>query len=277
MEFKDRIKSLRKRKEMLEKWKSMKSSLPKCNFDNIAEKEQKRKEEEEKKKQQAHALREERINYGDMIRERRSPEINDGLKKEREKIIRTLEDPKTAQVKYTLNKQKKNRIIIKKRDNTKPSKYKWKLKLEDSSSYEDEINNNLIKKPKRINLKTIPRTNSLVNQGKKYDYLRDIIAEKEEKNRLKSSQNNNENDDLKEVKNMEMKWDKSINDSKGTLLENISDVKEKITSLEKEAKMHERLMKLNGGVGNNPKMGKKVSNLLINSIEAKLSILNKIN
>ena len=266
-----------KRKEMLEKWKSLKSSLPKCNFDNIAEKEQKRKEEEEKKKQQAHALREERINYGDMIRERRSPEINDGLKKEREKIIRTLEDPKTAQVKYTLNKQKKNRIIIKKRDNTKPSKYKWKLKLEDSSSYEDEINNNLIKKPKRINLKTIPRTNSLVNQGKKYDYLRDIIAEKEEKNRLKSSQNNNENDDLKEVKNMEIKWDKSINDSKGTLLENISDVKEKITSLEKEAKMHERLMKLNGGVGNNPKMGKKVSNLLINSIEAKLSILNKIN
>ena len=76
---------------------------------------------------------------------------------------------------------------------------------------------------------------------------------------------------------MEIKWDKSINDSKGTLLENISDVKEKITSLEKEAKMHERLMKLNGGVGNNPKMGKKVSNLLINSIEAKLSILNKIN
>jgi hypothetical protein len=34
-----------KRKEMLEKWKSMKSSLPKCNFENIAEKEQKRKEE----------------------------------------------------------------------------------------------------------------------------------------------------------------------------------------------------------------------------------------
>ena len=266
-----------KRKEMLEKWKSMKSSLPKCNFENIAEKEQKRKEEEEKKRQQAHVLREEKINYGDMVRERRSPEINDGLKKEREKVIRTLEDPKTAQVKYTLNKQKKNRIIIKKRDNSKPSKYKWKLKLEDSSSYEDELNNNLIKKPKRINMQTIPRANSLVNKGKKYDYLRDIIAEKEEKNRLKSSQNNNENNDLKEVKEMEAKWDKTINDNKGTLLENISDVKEKINSIEKEAKMHEKLMKLNGGVGNNPKMGKKVSNLLINSIEAKLSILNKIN
>ena len=266
-----------KRKELLEKWKSMKSSLPKCNFENLAEKEQTRKEENEKKKQQIHALREERINYGDMIREKRSPEINDVLKKEREKNIKTLEDPKSAQVKYTLNKQKKNRILIKKRDNSKPSKYKWKLKLEDSSSYEDEINNNLIKKPKRINLRTIPRTNSLANQGKKYDYLRDIIAEKEEKNRLKSSQNNNENNDLKEVKDMEIKWDKTINDKNYTLLENISDVKEKINSIEKEAKMHEKLMKLNGGVGNNPKMGKKVSNLLINSIEAKLSILNNIN
>ena len=265
-----------KRKEMLEKWKSMKSSLPKCNFENIAEKEQKRKEEEERKRQQAHALREERMNYGDMIRERRSPEINDGLKKEREKLIKTLEDPKTAQIKYTLNKQKKNRIILKKRDNSKPSKYKWKLKLEDSSSYEEELNNNLIKKPKRINLQTIPRTNSLT-QGKKHDYLRDIIAEKEEKNRVMSSQNNNQEKDLQEVKNMEKKWGKSMDDNKGTLIENISDVKEKIISIEKEAKMHERLMKLNGGIGNNPSMGKKVSNLLIDSIEAKLSILNKIN
>jgi len=266
-----------KRKEMLEKWKSMKSSLPKCNFENIAEKEQKRKEEKEKKLKQIHALREEKIKYGDMIRERRSPEINDGLKKQRERIIKTLENPKTAQVKYTLNKQKKNRIIIKKRDNSKPSKYKWKLKLEDSSSYEDEINNNLIKRPKRINLQTMPRANSLKNQGKKHDYLRDIIAEKEEKNRLKSSQSNGEEDDLNEVKNIEMKWDKTINNNEGTLLENISDVREKINSIEKEAKMHEKLMKLNGGVGNNPKMGKKVSNLLIDSIEAKLSILNKIN
>ena len=41
--------------------------------------------------------------------------------------------------------------------------------------------------------------------------------------------------------------------------------------------MQEKLMKLNGGIGNNPSMGKKVSNLLIDSIEAKLSILNKIN
>jgi hypothetical protein len=266
-----------KRKEQLENWKSMKSSLPKCNFESVAEREQKRKEEEERRKQQAHALRVEKMNYGDNIRERRSPEINDGLKKNREKIIKTLENPKSAQVKYTLNKQKQNRIIIKKRDNTKPSKYKWKLKLEDSNSIEDEINNKLIKKPKKITttyMATIPRTNSLAT-NKKHDYLRDIIAQKEEKKRNMSSEN--KNTEIDTVKDKEQKWEKTIKENKGTLMENISDVRDKITSLEKQAKMQEKLMRLNGGIGKNPKIGKKVSDLLIDSIEAKLSIINQIN
>ena len=271
-----------KRKEMQEKWKSMKSSLPKCNYlENVAEREQKRKEEEEKKRQQAKVLRGEKVNYGDMIRERRSPEVNDNLKKEREKIIRTLEEPKSAQIKYTLNSQKKNRIILKKRDKTKPSKYKWKLKLEDSLSFEEMVNNNLIKRPKRIILATIPRTNSLDKQNKKGDYLRDIIAEKEEKNRIESSKNENEQESeklvKKEIKNKEKKWEKTITDNKGTLIENISDVKDKINSMENQAMMQEKLMNLNGGIGNNPNLGKKVSNLLIDSIEAKLSILKQIN
>ena len=121
----------------------------------------------------------------------------------------------------------------------------------------------------------MPRTNSL-NQGKRHDYLRDIISEKEEKNRIMSSQNMNQENEDNVIKNMEKKWGKTINNNKGTLMENISDIKEKISSLEKEAKMQEKLLKLNGGIGNNPKIGKKVSNLLINSIEAKLSILNQV-
>ena len=106
------------------------------------------------------------------------------------KIIKALEEPKSAQIKYTLNKQKNKRIIIKKKDDSKPSKFKWKLKLEDSASLDDEINNNLIKKPKKICLVTIPRTSSVVKE-KKVDYLREIIAEKEKK-RVKSSEKDNE-------------------------------------------------------------------------------------
>ena len=61
------------------------------------------------------------------------------------------------------------------------------------------------------------------------------------------------------------------------MMENIDDVKEKINSMEKKAMMEEKLMKINGGIGTNPQMGKKVSNLLIESIEAKLSILSQLN
>ena len=283
-----------KRQEMLENWKNIKSSLPKCNFESVAEREQKRKEEEDKRKQQIHALREEKVNYGEKIREKRSPEINDNLKKEREKIIKSLEEPKTVQVKYTLNNQKKNRIIIKKRDNSKPSKYKWKLKLEDSLSLEEEINKNLIKKPKRIILATMPRTNSLNQTNKKPDNLRDNIEKKEREKKKRTETSKNEKGDenekkekkekktqkdyvIENIKNKEEKWEMEITNNKGTMIENISDVKEKINSIEKQALMQEKLMKLSGGIGANPKMGKKVSNLLIDSIEAKLSILNQIN
>ena len=37
----------------------------------------------------------------------------------------------------------------------------------------------------------------------------------------------------------------------------------------------EKKLKLNGGIENNPELGKEVSNLIIDSISAKLSILNK--
>ena len=41
--------------------------------------------------------------------------------------------------------------------------------------------------------------------------------------------------------------------------------------------MTEKLLKLSGGIENNPELGRKISSLLIDSIEAKLSILNKVN
>ena len=41
--------------------------------------------------------------------------------------------------------------------------------------------------------------------------------------------------------------------------------------------MSEQLLKVNGGVANNPKLGKEVSDYIIGSIEAKLNLLNKVN
>ena len=76
--------------------------------------------------------------------------------------------------------------------------------------------------------------------------------------------------------NKSAKWDKVINDKSGNMIENINLVKMRAANLEKETAMNEKILKLNGGLENNPELGQKVSNLLIDSIEAKLSILKYI-
>ena len=92
-----------------------------------------------------------------------------------------------------------------------------------------------------------------------------ILLKQEKKNSLFLSPNN------------KSKWDKIISDKKGNLVDNINKVKEKADILEKEANMKEKVLKLNGGIENNPELGKKLSSLIIDSIEAKLSIINSIN
>ena len=203
------------------------------------------------------------------------PEIDENLKKEREKIIKALDDPSNHK-KYTMKKQKQNRILFKKRNNSKPSKFKWELKLEEPiiDKFEEE-NKNLLKKPKRMNLSPIVRTKLIPE--KKPDYLREIINKKEvKKNKSMSNKVKEEEDEELYINQKSKKWEKVINNNNGTLIENINSIKQKANVLEKDAEMKEKFLKLNGGIENNPELGKQVSNLLIDSIEAKLSILKKI-
>lgn len=258
-------------------WKKNKDNLPQCNYvETVVEEENIKKEEEEKKKKektQAFILG--KKNYGEMIREKHAPEIDENLKKEREKKILALEDP-SSHKKYTKEKQKKKRILLKKRDNSKPSKFKWELKLEEPDIDKlEQANKNLIKRPKKVNLSPISRTKSLIPEKRK-DYLREIINKKEIKSRSMSSKmSEGEDGEVLNINKKANKWEKDINNDNGTLLQNINNVKEKANTLEKQAEMKEKLLKLNGGIQNNPELGKRVSSLLIDSIEAKLSILKK--
>ena len=270
---KDEMEREQKRMEMLKNWNQNKNNLPKCNYviTNVEEN-SKKEEDEKKKKDQIKALISEKNKYGNNIK---MPEIDEKLKDKREKQILALEEPLNHK-KYTLNKQKKNRIILKKRNNSKPSKFKWELKLEDPSIDKiEEANKNLIKKPKRINLSPIIRTKSLI-PDKKPNYLREMMNKKEEKNRSMSTKSREGEDEDLYINQKSKKWEKAINNNNGSLMENIHNIKEKANILEKNAEMKEKLLKLNGGIESNPELGKKVSNLLIDSIEAKLSILKKI-
>ena len=276
---KDELEREQKKLEMANNWKKNKDSLPKSNYIATTVEELMLKEEEEKKmkKEQVKARSLGKISYGDIIREKFAPEIDENLKKEREKHI-AMNDPKSPPKKYTLNKQKKNRIILKKRDDTKPSKFKWELKLEDPSVDKfEELNKNLIKKPKKINLSPISRNKSLMPE-KRPDYLRELITKKEEKNRSMSSSHKQKKEDneLNVIENSK-KWEKEINNKNVNIIENINKIKEKANTLERKAEMKEKLLQLNGGVESNPELGKRVSSLLIDSIEAKLSILKKVN
>ena len=113
---------------------------------------------------------------------------------------------------------------------------------------------------------------------KRPDYLRELITKKEEKNRSMSSSHKQKKEDneLNVIENSK-KWEKEINNKNVNIIENINKIKEKANTLERKAEMEEKLLQLNGGVESNPELGKRVSSLLIDSIEAKLSILKKVN
>ena len=187
--------------------------------------------------------------------------------------INKLENPKLFIVKDTLSKRKKKRVILKKRDPNKPSRFKWKLKLDDDPfdklNKSDSINDTLIKKPKKIKVSFSFENKEHKPVEKKIDYLREMAIKREEKERKK-------NINLTQPKSNGQKWDKIINQFDGNIIENVNNVKQKADFLEKKAIMNEKILNLNGGIENNPELGQKVSSLLIDSIEAKLSILNKI-
>ena len=66
-----------------------------------------------------------------------------------------------------------------------------------------------------------------------------------------------------------------INNNKNTLIENVENIKIKAEQLENKAKMNEKLLQAKGEV--NVEMQENVSNLLIDAIKAKLTILENIN
>ncbi len=67
-----------------------------------------------------------------------------------------------------------------------------------------------------------------------------------------------------------------INNDKYSLIENVEQIKIKAHMLEENAKMKEKFIQLNGGTEKNPELGENVSNMLIDAIKAKLTILENI-
>ena len=296
-EKKEELKKLKeiRDKDELEKFELAKNYQPSyvSHFNDMVEEEiNKLKEKEKNRKEEILGLKELKVHYADKIREKKRPGIDEKLKKERMDKIVALENPKLVQIKDTLVKRKKKKYVLKKRDKSKPSKLDdEKIKELNNSAI---IESNLIKRPKRIifsssfslkkkreeeeeekekgkdndDKKKKKKTQDEQKPGKRINYLTELRMK-----RLKTS--GDADTEIKKIRNPK-EWEKELERKDGNILQNIYSVKQQAENLGKKAEMEEQLLKLNGGIENNPELGKKVTGYLIGSIEAKLSILNQM-
>lgn len=71
-------------------------------------------------------------------------------------------------------------------------------------------------------------------------------------------------------------WSKLASNPKGSKMENLQVIKNKIESMESKARQQQDLMRINGGYSKNPELGDNITDLLIDSIQAKLTIINSL-
>jgi hypothetical protein len=266
---KQQEKTEKKIEEKKREWENNKSKIPEFKSKFSAYALYQSHQIEEDKKKEENDFKEKQKKREKLLKEIKIPE------KDEEKIKERLENIKKAdgidkEIKhYTMLTNKNKRILLKKRDPNKPSKYNWELKLDEIDNENPlgtsvELQKALKKKPKRIMLSTeFEKKIEIPNQ--KIDYLPDVINKLNTKTEM-----NNENDNTV----ISNKWNKMIKDKNGNLQDNLENVKFQADLLEKKAVDNERVLVVNGGFSKNPKLGKKVGNLLINSIQAKMCILD---
>ena len=265
-----------RKKKLLYEWRERKNTLPVNNaytHKDFEEEQTKEIVKEELKKKKFIELKQKRISFGYNIKNNLQPEISEKLKKKRIELIKSIENPTLSLKEKILTDRKR------KEEESAENKKIKKIKL--------KVNNSVNKVNKNINTNTSPNLDTNNNNDnkkilsppirivypfhpnadKKIDYLTKLRIEKEKRKSLSNEK--------KEENSNNIKWIKALNNNEGNVFENINMIKEQAKVLDDEVKMKEQIIKLNGGMKNNPEIGQKLSNLIINSIEAKLSILNK--
>ena len=275
-----KIKIDNKTEKLLEEWDERKKAIPSyvSPFSEIADNEiNKRINEKKKKKNLRKELNQKKENFS---KELKQPHINKDLEQKRLELINSL-DPKNKKPveKDTLKHNKrKGRVILKKPDPSKPSKFSWKLKILNTSENEISIEKALIRKPKQFKISMSMDKTSNKFHDMKVDYLEEIMKKKKDKEPYsKINSTNKIMNEANYAENSAKKWEKLI-DKNGnkSLVDNINNARNKIEMLEIQAIQSEKLLTLQKPNSNDVELNKKVSNLIIDSIEAKLSLLRKM-
>ena len=260
LELKRMIEMEEEKKKLKEQWKQTKDILPKFEsnmMQMIKEEEKKNKEKKEMEEAKKKLKQQEIKNYSESVNKLFLPKINPSMKKEREERIKNLDVKSNIQ--HITKKKNNGRIILKKPDPNKPSKYSWKLKLE-------------LDEPEKINKNKNQHQLKRAKSAQKHEPLEklpDYLTEM----RLKNTQNFENKSQNKEKKN---NWDKMLKSEKGTFYENVEKAKKRVEQLEEKAKMSEKLMQNSSG-GIDPELQQKLSGYLLDAIKGKLTILEKMN
>ena len=271
----------KKTEKLYKEWNNRKNTIPayvspfsEKAYEQITNPAEKQKEDKEIIKE----LMQKKLDWSNSLD---PPKINKDLEQKRLESISNLDPKRFLLEKDTLQHNKrKGRILLKKPDPKKPSKFTWKLKILNTSDNELSIERTLVKRPKNYKMALSMERSSKNFPNNKIDYLQEIIKEKENKENMQKANSlkvllNEENF----AKSSEKKWNKKINNNKDkniSIVDNINDVKNKINLLELKAKQNGQLLQVQEPTCNDVELNKKVSNLIIDSIEAKLSLLNQM-
>ena len=262
LEIKRMIEIEEEKKKLKEQWKLNKDILPKFEsnmMQMIKEEEKKNKEKKEIEDAKKKLKQQEIKNYTENINKLYLPKINPSMKKEREDRIKNLEIKNNIQ--HITKKKNNGRILLKKPDPNKPSKYSWKLKLE--LDEQDKLNKNNKNNIQKKRAKSAQKHEPL---EKLPDYLTEMRLKNTQiiENKSQNKKRNNNN------------WDKILKNEKGNIFENVEKAKKKVEQLEEKAKMSEKLLE-NSNEGIDPELQQKVSGYLLDAIKGKLSILENMN
>ena len=259
-----------KKKQLIKLWSYRSQTLPTYKHPLTAKLEEElalknQKNEDEKKKRECNDL--EKRNY-------QPPKVvtSQKLKSQREtrkdKVDRESVMQTELNNKKRLDKLKFSPIVSPK--NLKIIQEELNQKL--NNGFEFDIKSLLEKKKKKI-LKPIRILNP--KPDKPIDYLTQMIIDKE-KNKAKLMQEKTEESfDIKN--NLKNKLLSRNEGKEENILEALKMVKAQTENIDNKVQQKKQMLKLNGGYLNNPKLGDEVGDLLIESIQTKLNIMNKLN
>ena len=259
-----------KKKQLIKLWSYRSQTLPTYKHPLTVKLEEElalkmQKNDDDKKKKECNDL--EKRNY-------QPPKVTQSLKLKNQRETRKDKVDRESVMQTELN-NKKRLDRLKFTPIVSPKNLKIiqeELNQELNNQVEFDIKSLLQKKKKKI-LKPIRILHP--KPEKPIDYLTQMIIEKE-KNKNKSMQEYTEDSvDLKP--SIEKKIISRNEKREENIIDALKMVKAQTESIDNKVQQKKQILKLNGGYLNNPKLGDEVGDLLIESIQTKLNIMNKLN